>query len=255
MRTNYPVRIDIPAKLFIEADRMNDDLRDIRFSDVEGNELPFWIHISEGMQRKVNNLPVYVKLHTLNPGENYVYLHFDKSKSKNDDPPGGSYCGDFVPTSEVKRTCSPTSGSFPYSHDNCGDEVFDLFAYTSQDADDWKVSGSFGSSDEKWVSKKRFSNEFLFHLRCHNYSEEMYAYFLTQSNSSASNLANYQGYRVFIDYMGIQSDNYHYNRLKYYLRVQKKTGGSWSEVDSFLWYPYILLPRNICVVRENVTIA
>ena len=226
-RTDYPVRILVPAKLYINARRMNEDCRDIRFSDSSGNELPFWISITEGMDRKINSLPVWVKIPSLPSGTSYIYMHFDKDKTKNDEPPIGTYCGDCG---------SPPS---PYCGNNCGDNVFKIFSFDLGDSGDWKSSAYYKNSYTKFVSKERLSNTFSIFFRTHCYTErELIIYFLTQSNENASEIDNYDGYKLSMDWQRSASDNTHYNRGKWILRTYKKSGTGWSQIDSFYWYAY-----------------
>ncbi len=238
-RTDYPVRIEVPADIYIEAGRMNSDMRDVRFSQ-GSNELPFWIHISEGMQREIKNIPVYVKIQNYNSGDNTIFMHFDSTKDENDSPPGGSHCG--------------YHRNSPFSADACGDTVFGTglysFDYRDYDTHTWSNCGNWNGSGggNDWrrdgdylVSKDgtKFQNSFIFHYRYHfKNGNEHRVYLLTDDNSDGSNIeSNYKGYKVFVNYTGSGGlfGNY---KIEVYKRTA--TGGGWSDVSSggFDWYPY-----------------
>jgi hypothetical protein len=258
--TDYPVLVNIPAKTFIDAGRMNSDLRDIRFSDGT-NALPFWIKITESMQRYINNIPVYVKLKNFNAGNNIIYMSYDKSKSKTDSPPkvdytvgvAADYCGDFG---------SPAS---PYSALTCGKNVFGLsgtsavtgmFSYDCSDstANGWSAdSNCIGNTNTRWVSKNKFgitSNAFDLYYRLHYYNgDSMTVYFLTQNTSAptVTSIDNYCGYKLYVNGSAASSTaNQTYNMGNVVLTLQKKTtncGSSstgWATVSAgtYNWHPY-----------------
>ncbi|MFQ5559642.1 MAG: hypothetical protein ACE5FU_03515, partial [Nitrospinota bacterium] len=228
-KSDYPVRLEIPAKTFIDAGRMNKDLRDMRFSDGT-NELPFWVHVTEDFQRAIGNIPVYVKIKNFNSGDNIIYMHFDNTKSKNDSPPGGSFCGDHLNDSDA-----------PFGHYDCGDRTFDLFAFDCNDSGDWnRDSSCVRSTNKQWASKRKMHDSFEYHFRTHAYNKEFYAYFLSQT-SKHNSLYNTDGYRIFMDYASGASSNTTYNRFKYKLKIQKREGGSsFSTVSNgtFTLYTY-----------------
>jgi PilY1 beta-propeller domain/Domain of unknown function (DUF2341) len=266
--TDYPVKINIPAKTFIEANRMNSDLSDIRFSDGT-NALPFWISITENMQRQINNMPVYVKLKNFNSGTNVIYMHFDKTKTRNDSPPkadytvgaSGDYCGNGgTPAS------APNNNGFPYTHNKCGDNVFSLFAFDQGDCNTYSYTSCGAScvtaaSPNDWVSNVNrfidnksgaapFGNSFDIYFRGHYYSNQsMYSYFLTQitppvTSTMAGNIANYCGYRLNVSYSSASTANQTYNMGNVNLTVQTKTTNcgtsstGWTDVATFPWHPY-----------------
>ncbi|MBI4687384.1 MAG: DUF2341 domain-containing protein [Nitrospirae bacterium] len=263
--TDYPVRINIPAKTFIDAGRMNSDLRDIRFSDSSGYALPFWISISEGMQRTVNNFPVYVKLKNFNSGDNTIYLHFDITKVKTNGPPTATYtegtstdyCGDGGSTNA------------PYTHNACGDRVFALFSFNYNDTD-W---ARYTTSPIRFIDIKTggapFGNSFDLYFRGHYYNpQELYVYFLTQlsttpaTSTTAQNIANYCGYRLFIDHLSTSTASQTYNMGNLNLIIQKKdtscgTGSSgWTNVATFSWNAYnnSIQDFNVRVTSSNIAL-
>ncbi|MDY6843937.1 MAG: PilC/PilY family type IV pilus protein [Thermodesulfobacteriota bacterium] len=199
---------------------MNPDCRDIRFSDSAGNELSFWISITEGMVRKLHSLPVWVTIPSLPAGDSSVFLHFDKGEES-------AECGSCgVPA-------SPNCGN------GCGDNTFDIYSLDLGDGSDWKCdAGRYKDPNAKFVSEELLSNTFILNFRVQCVAEkEMVVYFLTQENSSAGNIDMYDGYKMFVDWDGIDSDDEHYNRGKWFIRLFKKEGGgSWdSEIDSVEW--------------------
>lgn len=124
---NYPVRINVPAKTYIDAGLMNSDMRDVRFADSNGYPLPFMIGITVDMKRTINNVPVYVKLKTFNSGDNYIYMYYDVDVSidKNTKTPKSNYTASDVVTDYCGNNEDPPSSIFaPYSKDKCGDNVF-----------------------------------------------------------------------------------------------------------------------------------
>ena len=272
-RSNYPVRVDIPAKTLIEAGRMNSDLRDIRFHDSSGADLPFWIKITEGMQREIKNLPVWVRLNTLSPvevgnpeGDNFIYMTFDTARTKTDSPlpPSGTYCGDHYTS--------------PFSADECGNNVFSLFSFDYRDSSSYTKStcgiwgaGSWGSDwnrsgspTNSWVSTKSFQNSFDLYYRYHLYiGHEWSVYVLTQDNADPTRLeSRYAGYKVFVDY--ISSGGLYGN---YKIKVYRKSSynGTWYEADTwdssypsggFTWKPYhnSIQDFNIKVISNKITV-
>jgi hypothetical protein len=239
-RTDYPVRIEVPAKAYIDAGRMNSDMRDVRFSQ-GANELPFWIHISEGMQRKIGNIPVYVKVKTFNAGDNAIYMHFDNAKNENNSPPGGFHCG-------YHRTS-------PFSANLCGDAVFgsglysfdyrDYVSHIWQDCGVWVGAGASvdwsAISGFYWVSRKasKFQNSFILHYRYHlNITNEWKVYLLTDANASAPDIdSQYKGYKVFVDYV---SSGGLFGNYKIIVYKRTAVAGAWSDISAggFNWTPY-----------------
>lgn len=239
-RTDYPVRIEVPAKDYIDAGRMNANMSDVRFSQ-GATELPFRIHITEGMQRRISNIPVYVKVKTLNAGNNTIYMHFDQTKDENNTPPGGTHCG-------YHRTS-------PFSADACGDDVFGTglysFDYRDYTTYNWTNCGVWpgassggdwsGISGSYWVSRKasKFQNSFILHYRYHlNIGNEWNVYLLTDDNASAPNMeSQYKGYKVFVDYV---SSGGLFGSYK--IKVYKRTAvaAAWSDISAggFDWTPY-----------------
>jgi Tfp pilus tip-associated adhesin PilY1 len=147
---DYPVRINVLAKTFIDAGMMTSNLADIRFSDGT-NALPFWISVTKNMIRYINNIPVWVKLKTFSPGNNTIYMYYDTTKHENDYPPlvnytagtandSADYCGENAACSNYLETTSAActspavwsstastyfTSSAPYSGVNCGKNVFE----------------------------------------------------------------------------------------------------------------------------------
>ena len=217
-----PVLIYVPARLYIDADRMNTNCGDIRFSDESGNELSHWTSITEGMDRKINSLPIWVKVPSLPNGTSYLYMHFDKD--------------------EADTTCGPCgSPESPNCGNTCGDDTFNVYSMDLNDDDDWNRSGSYKDANTKFVGKDNVGNTFIINFRTHCYTEkEMVVYLLTQDNSNAANVDTYDGYKMYIDFDALASDNTHYNRGRWNIRFYKQEGGGgWgTEIHSFTWYAY-----------------
>ncbi|MEW6006870.1 MAG: hypothetical protein AB1595_01775, partial [bacterium] len=265
-RTNYPVRIEVPTTPYIDSGRMNSDLRDIRFYQ-GSNNLSFWIYPTEGMNRNSHSLPVYVRINTLNTGDNFIYMYFDKSKSASSPPtpPGGtSYlCQDLGPNVNWKYTCSPAcSGkpgtTFPFSGKNAGVNTFSIFAFDPRDTDTFNTDGtSWMTTGARRISKKKLSNAFILYFETHFYlGKEVMAYFLLQGNN-ASQLDNTNGYGLYIDYDTEIGDNYHWNRGKYYLRLYRRTGASgWQEVanSNMFIYHNTIWQWNIMVSTSTIRV-
>ncbi|MBU1599786.1 hypothetical protein KKG61_06765, partial [bacterium] len=240
-RTDYCVRLEIPTTPYIDSGRMNSDLRDIRFSQ-SGIALPFWIHITESMNRNSYSIPIYVKIKTLNTGDNYIYMHFDKNRQATDSPPSGgtSYLcanpgtGVNFTSASCAHSCvgSPVT-TFPFSGKNAGASAFSIFAYDSRDTDTWNRIGTFRDTNERWINKTRLSNSFIFHFRTHLYlPNEAMPYFLLQGTTPPlpANIDSTNGYRLYIDYDATVSDNYHYNRGRYYLKLFRRTAAGETQV-------------------------
>ena len=241
---NYPVKISVPAKTYIDAGKMNSDMRDIRFADSNGYPLPFWINITENMTRTFNNISVYVRLRTFNAGDNVIYMYFDSSKVKGNKSPQAdfttsdtTYCGDGGTTSVV-----------PYSNETCGDNTFSLFAFDCTKSD-WKQDSSCtANSNKKWVSVSSFgtgSNATALHFRTHFYINKvnLSAYFLTQVSGTLnqSNIDTYAGYKLLYTAGTPSTAADTYNMDNNTLQLQKKAtnGGSWTTVATFSnWKPY-----------------
>ncbi|MEW6680685.1 MAG: DUF2341 domain-containing protein, partial [bacterium] len=252
-RTNYPVRIEVPTTPYIDSGRMNSDLRDIRFYQ-GSNNLPFWIYPTEGMNRNSYSLPLYVKINTLNRGDNFIYMYFDKSKDADSSPPPGgtSYlCYDLGPNVNW-NTCDPACldpnkpSNFPFSGKSAGASVFSIFAFDPRDTATFNRDGTnWMTPGARRISKTRLSNAFILHFETHfdlrdegNLGDEVIAYFLLQGNN-AFQLDNTNGYRLYIDYDTKVQDNYHWSRGRYYLRLYRRTGPSgWQQVTNSNMYIY-----------------
>ena len=245
---NYPVKIAVPAKTYIDAGKMNSDMRDIRFADSAGNPLPFWIGITENMIRTFNNIPVYVKLNTFNSGDNVIYMYFDKTKVKGNKAPQSNfttsdtiYCGDGGITSSV-----------PYSSEACGDNTFSFFSFDCTNTDWTQDSGCIGGANKKWVSKNKYgtsSNATDIHFRTHFYNSmgSMYAYFLTQNTAApaSASIDKYCGYKLWYEGGTPSTANDTLNMDNNILHVQKKTAScgtnsnGWGDVATLSnWKPY-----------------
>ncbi|MEW6482495.1 MAG: PilC/PilY family type IV pilus protein [bacterium] len=247
-RTDYPVRIEVPTTPYIDSGRMNSDLGDIRFYQ-GSNNLPFWIYPTEGMNRNSYSLPVYVRIKTLNSGDNFIYMYFDKSKGADSSPtpPGGtSYlCEDLGPNVNW-NTCAPACldpnrpSNFPFSGKSAGASVFSIFAFDPRDTDTFNTDGTgWMTTEARRISKTRLSNAFILHFETHFcLGNEVMAYFLLQGNN-ASQLDSTNGYRLYIDYDTNVEDNYHWSRGRYYLRLYRRTtAAGWQEVTNSNMYIY-----------------
>lgn len=261
--TNYPVRIDVPAKTYIDAGSMNSDMGDVRFADSAGYPLPFWINITENMVRNFNNIPVYVKLKTFNAGDNTIYMYFDSAKTKNNKTPKidltnvnylasdvvGDYCGDAG---------SPLS---PYSGAACGDGVFGKFAMACDDTDFTADSPCKAAANARWLSKTAFgsvNDAADVHFRMHyNSHTNFYTYFMVQNNTApaVASIDKYCGYRLRFERVGTMStaaDTYNMDSTR--LHIELKTAncatttpnvagsnGGWADIAGSpitAWGPY-----------------
>ena len=274
---NYPVRINVPAKTYIDAGLMNSDMHDIRFADNNGYPLPFWINITEGMNRNLNNIPVYVKIKTFAAGDNIIYMYFDKTKTKNSKTPKtdgsytasdtvGDYCGDYT---------SPDAGTpdSPYTGGTCGDSTFGKFALDCTDAGFAADSPCMGATNARWVSKTKFgilnsSDAVNVHFRLHFYNHtNFYTYFMLQ-NSSAPTVANidkYCGYRLYYEHVSTSAANDTLNMDVNKLHVQLKTtncgssNSGWNDITGSPltgWSPYnnSVQDLDIKVTASNINV-
>lgn len=259
--TNYPVRVNVDAKTLISTGLMQSNLRDIRFENDSGTSLPFWIHFTEGMQRTIKNIPVWVRLDTLPAsGDKYIYMSYDPDRTKTAPliPPytTGNFCGDH--------------GSSPFTNQQCGRDVFGspsvsgngMFAmdyaastsYTNSDTDKcgpW-TPGTFGTEFVRssspynyFESKNSFGNSFLLHYRYHlNVKNAYNVYLLMEANATPGNMeSNYKGYKIAFESVSNAS-----LRFSFKIKVYKKitTGGSWTELSTgggytfggYSWDPY-----------------
>lgn len=244
--TNYPVRINVDAKTLINAGLMNSDMRDVRFENESGASLPFWIHITEGMQRTIKNIPVWVKLDTMPAtGDKYIYMSYDPSRTKNSTPlpPSGTYCGDHR--------------NSPFSNGACGSNVFGMFAYDYRAATDYTYPsggcGTWGSTMTPGADFKRsadlnyfesnnsFENSFLLHYRyLQNIAKTYNVYLFSSANSTPSSMdSSYAGYKIVVGWQSTGTLQYGF-KIKVYKKAT--TGGAWSSDltgGGFTWNPYI----------------
>ena len=250
--TDYPVRIEVPAKTYIDAGKMNSDMRDIRFADSGGNPLPFWINVTENMVRQFNDIPVYVKLKTMNAGDNIIYMYFDKAKTKYDKTPKTNYTASDV-TTDYCGDGGITSLA-PYSSINCGNNAFSLHSFDCSETDWTQDASCLNATNKRWVSKVKFgttNNSIITHFRTHFYTNKgsFYTYFLTQNTAvpALGSLDMYCGYRLWYEYVSTSTNADTMNMDSNKLHIQRKTTNcgtsttGWADVapSPFTnWKPY-----------------
>jgi hypothetical protein len=248
--TDYPVRINVDAKTLINMGLMNSDMRDVRFENESGTSLPFWIHFTEGMQRTIKNIPVWVKLDTLPAtGDKYIYMSYNPSRTKNSLPlpPSDTYCGDHR--------------NSPFSNGACGSNVFGMFAYDYRAATDYTYPSdgcnAWGSTMAPgpdfvrsaspynyYESDSSFANSFLLHFRYHlNTKSGFNIYLLTELNTTPSLMESgtncYKGYKISFETVTDVSTRQYSYKIKVYKRTS--TDGSWSSdltSGGYTWNPY-----------------
>ena len=264
--TNYPVRINVPAKTYIDAGNLNADMRDLRFADSAGYPLPFWINVTEGMVRNLNNIPVYVKLKSFGAGNNDIFMYFDTSKTKYNKTPkiDGSYTASDTATDYCGDFTSPDAGTpaSPYTGQPCGDSTFGKFAFDCTDTDFNADPSCKTTANARWVSKVTFGSvndavdvHFRMHYNNHN---AFYGYFMMQTGSgsplpSVANLDKYCGYRMRYEHLATSSANDTLNMDSNKLHIELKTtncatsssaGSSvgWTDITGSPltgWTPYV----------------
>ncbi len=262
---NYPVKVYIDAGTLQQATGSTyPDMRGLRFTNVSGTQLPFWIHITKHAQRTIGNLPVWVQVDSLAPGNNTIYMTYDPGISNASTTPlpnGNTYCGAQV-TAVSGGAALPAT---PFSGGQCGENVFGTgmfafdyneylsYTYPNGGCGQW-VSAT--ASDGKWVSGNvsghstyiygfntvQTANTFLLHYRYHlNSTPSWNVYLLTQyspapTSSTVLNADSTHGYRVQVNYLSTSGSGLYYN---YSIQVQVRTGSSWTNVGSSMaWTPY-----------------
>lgn len=263
--TNYSVRIDVPAKTYIDAGSMNSDMRDVRFADSSGYPLPFWINITENMVRNFNNIPVYVKLKTFNAGDNTIYMYFDSTKTKNNKTPKIDLTNVNYLASDVADDYCGDAGDplSPYTGALCGDGVFGKFAFDCRDADFTADASCIGNDNKRWLSKVTFGSvndaadvHFRMHFTSGTTRTNFYTYFMLQNNTApaVASIDKYCGYRLRYERVSTSTANDTMNMDNNNLHIEVKTtncakttpavAGSnvgWADITGSpitTWHPY-----------------
>jgi len=259
---DYPVRIEVPAKTLIEAGKMRNDMADLRFSDSSGYPLPFWIANTDAMQRDFDHIPVYVRLRSLAPGDQTIYLYFDRTKDKGTLSPQADYT--------AGSTACGKEGDPPYSGAGCGENTFGTFAFDCSDTTAFiQDHACIGSAGARWVTKAPIGNSsstLWLHVRTRFLTDSgpFSAYFLTQSPSGTA-LENACGYRLRYEPLSTSTaaDTYQMNlnnlHLEYNVSNEQCSSAGWRSADGSpitAWRPYhdSIQELDVKVTETSITV-
>ena len=237
------VYVEIPAKLYMDKGWLDDDLKNLRFLDIDsGNiELAHWVPPKADNNLHINNLGVWLLVKDLQPGET--------EKIRMEMIEGGALLANPRAPAN-KRTYNRTDYLAAIA-------VFPFYAYNSQD---WKwdksgyafsanvtfLNNAFNSEDDingdfKSGNAAITNNEFtitIFNLKFYSRSDDFWIlYFLSQA-TNLSELETSEGYRLYFTDYTSKSDDLHYSRYQFTIKLQQYIAGQWITKAETRWQPY-----------------
>ncbi len=244
------VYLEIPAKLYMDKGWLREDLKNLRFND-GSRDLTYWVIPKEDGNYHINKHGLWLLIPDLQTGVTYIDMIIDGNSST-------SYCNPRATTnllSDDRSSYRCAASVFPFYSYNLYD--WKLTKYPSYhnwyDPDTIFINNTLYDPDTIWPGKRRYEaktgNEFTLHIDnmkyyapSGSYDSEAKIYFLSQAPPNRpEELENSDGYRLYIekayDFNNV-SDNLHYTRVHFKIKLQLKEGIMWLTKAETDWYPY-----------------
>ena len=240
------VYVEIPARLYMEKGWLDGDLDNLRFIDVDSGNIPlaYWVPAKEDSNLKINHLGLWLLVKDLNPGETETI--------KMEMVDGGSFVANPRATSDQVHDRTEYGA------------VATVFPFYGYDSWEWKwnktntdnpysantkfINNTLYSEDDLWGDAKsgddaKTGNEFTITIHDLKFykieNSSLQLYFLSQAaHNKPGKLKSKLGYRLFLTNYKSASDDNHYDRYKFTIRLQQYDGSSWVNKAKAIWKPY-----------------
>ena len=241
------VYVEIPALLYMQKGWLDSDLDNLRFIDVDSGNiaLSHWVPPKADNNLQINHLGIWLLVRDLAAGET------ETIKIEMED--GGSFLA------------NPRASVGDQTHDRteyvAASTVFPFYGYDSWE---WKwnntnvpnpytantefIDHTLYSEDDLWGDAKsdanaKTGNEFT--ITIHNMkfytvtNSSAQIYFLSQAAyNQPANLNTSLGYRLYLDDYASASDDLHYTRNQFTIKLQEYDGANWVTKAQTQWQPY-----------------
>jgi hypothetical protein len=249
------VYVEIPAKLYMDKGWLDEDLHNLRFIDEDSGsiELAHWVPPKADGNLHINHLGLWLLVKDLDAGETeMIRMEMVDGASFYANPRAMSVCGGSGtdPCTVLDKTeYNAAATIMPFYGYNSGDWKWDKtdpahpYAANVRFLNKALYSEDDLAGDGKWSEPVALTtNEFtisLFNLKYYSVANSGLSFYFLSQATSAADLPTEPGYRLlFDDYTRSTSDDMHYTRARFTIKIQEYNGSTWGTKASTFWQPY-----------------